>query len=74
MKYEELTPRMKRLSKTSPCPICNQPIIPFQDVQIISISYGKRMLHSFFHTECILNSLLSSQLDSTEEGVNYVKA
>lgn len=62
MKYEEITPRMKRISKTSLCPICNKPITDFQDIQIISIPYGRRMLHSFIHTECLLASLISSQL------------
>ena len=75
MKYEEMTPRMKRLSKEVTCPICNNPIVPYEDVQIIKINYGKRVLHSFFHTTCILNSLLSSQLEtSSREGVKYAEA
>ena len=72
MKYEDMTPRQRQLSKKALCPICEQSIVPFEDIQIIKINYGKRVLHSFIHTGCILNSMFSSQLES--EGINYAEA
>ena len=48
--------------KTSLCPICNKTIRDFQDIQIINIPYGRRTLHAFIHTECLLAALISSQL------------
>ena len=74
MTYEELTPRMKRSSKTAICPICNKSIKEFQDIQIIKIPYSRRVFHVFIHTECLLASLqrLSSQLG--EEGIKNEEA
>lgn len=71
MNYAEMTDREKRLSHQSVCPICLKSIDKIDDVQIIKMRYGRRVIPFYIHSMCLLNSLVSSQLE--REGVNYVE-
>ncbi len=68
MRYEDMTVREQRLSHNAICPFCRCPITRLEDVQIVKIRYGKRIIPAYMHTSCLLNTMLSSQL---EEGINY---
>ena len=68
MQYENMTDREQRLSRTALCPLCHAPISKIDDVQIVKVRYGKRILPFYIHSACLLNSIyVTSQL----EGVNY---
>lgn len=68
MQYTEMTDREQRLSRTALCPLCQSPISKIDDVQIVKVRYGKRVLPFYIHSSCLLNSIsITSQL----EGVNY---
>lgn len=68
MQYAEMTDREQRLSRNALCPLCQSPISKIDDVQIVKVRYGKRVLPFFIHSSCLLNSIcITSQL----EGVNY---
>ncbi len=68
MQYENMTDREQRLSRTALCPLCHAPISKIDDVQIVKVRYGKRILPFYIHSVCLLNSIcVTSQL----EGVNY---
>lgn len=68
MQYENMTDREQRLSRTALCPLCHAPISKIDDVQIVKVRYGKRILPFYIHSACLLNSIrITSQL----EGVNY---
>lgn len=68
MQYAEMTDREQRLSRTALCPLCHSPISKIDDVQIVKLRYGKRILPFYIHSSCLLNSIcVTSQL----EGVNY---
>lgn len=68
MQYAEMTDREQRLSRTALCPLCQAPISKIDDVQIVKVRYGKRILPFYIHSACLLNSIcITSQL----EGVNY---
>ena len=70
MLYENMTDREQRLSRTALCPLCRSPISKIDDVQIVKVRYGKRVLPFYIHSACLLNSIcVTSQL----EGVNYEK-
>ena len=72
MRYDEMTNREQRLSRQAICPLCGEQITKLDDVQLIKIKYGKQMIYSYFHSACIINSLIiSSQL---EEGIENEKA
>ena len=72
MRYDEMTGREQRLSRQAICPLCGEQISKLDDVQVVKIKYGKQMIYSYFHSACIINSLLiSSQL---EEGIENEKA
>lgn len=71
MRYEDMTLREQRLSKTALCPLCHERIEIIQDVQIVKMKYGKRVILFYIHSACLLNSIVSSQLDySREEVIN----
>lgn len=71
MNYAEMTDREQRLSRTAVCPLCHIPISKIDDVQIVKLRYGKRVLPFYIHSACLLNSIcITSQL----EGVNYEEA
>ena len=63
MRYEDMTIREQRLSRTAICPICHDAIEKIEDVQIVKIKYGKRVIPFYIHSACLLNSICSSQLD-----------
>ena len=71
MNYAEMTDREKRLSHQSFCPICFKSIDKIDDVQIVKMRYGRRVIPFYIHSTCLLNSLVSSQLE--REGVNYAE-
>ena len=71
MNYAEMTDREKRLSQQSLCPMCRKPIDKIDDVQIVKMRYGRRVIPFYIHSTCLLNSIASSQLE--REGVNYVE-
>lgn len=72
MRYDEMTGREQRLSRQAICPLCGERIDKLDDVQLVKIKYGKQMIYSYFHSTCIINSLvISSQL---EEGIENEKA
>lgn len=71
MNYAEMTDREKRLSHQSVCPICHNQIDKIDDVQIVKMRYGRRVIPFYIHSICLLNSLVSSQLE--REGVNYAE-
>lgn len=71
MQYTEMTDREQRLSRSAVCPLCRSPISKLDDVQIVKVRYGKRVLPFYIHSTCLLNSIcITSQL----EGVNYEEA
>ena len=71
MQYAEMTDREQRLSRTALCPLCQSPISKLDDVEIVKVRYGKRILPFYLHSACLLNSIcITSQL----EGVNYEEA
>ena len=68
MQYAEMTDREQRLSRNALCPLCQAPISKIDDVQIVKVRYGTRILPFSIHSACLLNSIcIASQL----EGVNY---
>ena len=71
MNYAEMTDREKRLSQQSLCPMCRKPIDKIDDVQIVKMRYGRRVIPFYIHSTCLLNSIESSQLE--REGVNYAE-
>lgn len=66
MIYAEMTDREKRLSQQSICPICSKPIDKIEDVQLVKMRYGRRVIPFYIHSSCLLNSLASSQLGGIE--------
>lgn len=69
MLYENMTDREQRLSRSALCPLCHQPISKVEDVQILKLRYGKRILPFYFHSSCLLNSIcMTSQLEEVEYG------
>lgn len=62
MKYADMTKREQLLLRNAKCPICNNVVDKLEDVQIVKIKYGRRVISSYIHSTCLLNSLLSSQL------------
>lgn len=70
MRYEDMTIREQRLSHNAICPFCRSPITRLEDVQIVKMRYGKRVIPAYMHTSCLLNTMMSSQLG---EGVNDEK-
>lgn len=74
MKYAEMTDREQRLSRASRCPLCHTSISKFEDVQIVKIRYGRRIVPFYIHTACLLNSLyVASPSQLEREGVNYAE-
>ena len=69
MRYEEMTQREQLLSRTAICPLCNYTIDKLEDVQIVKMKYGKRVIPFYIHSACLLNSLASSQLGATRKEV-----
>lgn len=68
MQYAEMTDREQRLSRNALCPLCQSTISKLDDVQIVKVRYGKRVLPFYIHSSCLLNSIcVTSQL----EEVNY---
>lgn len=66
MIYAEMTDREKRLSQQSICPICQKPIDKIEDVQLVKMRYGRRVIPFYIHSSCLLNSIASSQLGGIE--------
>lgn len=66
MIYAEMTDREKRLSQQSVCPICGKPIDKIEDVQLVKMRYGRRVIPFYIHSSCLLNSIASSQLGGIE--------
>lgn len=64
MRYEDMTKREQLLSRGALCPMCQCPIDKLEDVQIVKMKYGKRVIPFYIHSACLLNSLLTSQLAS----------
>lgn len=64
MNYAEMTDREQRLSRIAICPLCQSPISKLDDVQIVKVRYGKRVLPFYIHSSCLLNSIcITSQLE-----------
>lgn len=57
-----MTKREQLLSRGAICPMCQCSIDKLEDVQIVKMKYGKRVIPFYIHSACLLNSLLSSQL------------
>lgn len=74
MRYEDMTVREQRLSKTALCPLCMGAIEKIDDVQLVKMRYGKRVIPFYMHSACLLNSLLSSQLGASREEVKNEEA
>lgn len=68
MRYEDMTIREQRLSHNAICPFCGSSISRLEDIQIVKIRYGKRIIPAYMHTTCLLNTIMFSQLG---EGGNY---
>jgi hypothetical protein len=66
MIYAEMTDREKRLSQQSICPICQKSIDKIEDVQLVKMRYGRRVIPFYIHSSCLLNSIASSQLGGIE--------
>lgn len=66
MIYAEMTDREKRLSQQSVCPICGKSIDKIEDVQLVKMRYGRRVIPFYIHSSCLLNSIASSQLGGIE--------
>lgn len=67
MLYENMTDREQRMCRTALCPLCQAPISKLDDVQIVKLRYGKRILPFYIHSSCLLNSVCtSSQLEGGE--------
>lgn len=66
MIYAEMTDRDKRLSRGSRCPLCNASISKYDDVQLVKMRYGRRVIPFYIHSSCLLNSIASSQLGGIE--------
>ena len=62
MRYEDMTKREQLLLRTAICPMCQCQIDKLEDVQIVKMKYGKRVIPFYIHSACLLNSLLTSQL------------
>ena len=62
MNYNDLTLQQKRHQKRSICPICKKEVNNLQDFQYITVKYQRRLFPFFIHSECLLDSLSSSQL------------
>ena len=67
MRYEDLTVRQQRLLSSSICPICHKPIERIEDMQLLQMRYGRRVLNFYIHSACLLESLMSSQLGGNKD-------
>ena len=65
-----MTKREQLLSRTSLCPICKEAIGKLEDVQIVKVKYGKRVISFFIHSACLLNSRGASQLEESREVID----
>ena len=71
MRYEDMTKREREISRISVCPFCNESINKIEDVQILKVKYGKRLIPFYIHTACLLNC--SSQLVTSRRGIENAK-
>lgn len=67
MKYEQMTKRQQLLSRNAVCPICDQVVTKFDDVQIVNIPYGRAVLHFYIHSKCLIKQIYPSQLEREVE-------
>lgn len=57
-----MTIRQQRLSATAICPVCKQKIDRLEDIQLLQMRYGRRVLNFYIHSTCLLKAMESSQL------------
>lgn len=53
MTYNELSQSAKRNLKYCKCSICSEPILETDSIQYLKYRVGRRMIYSFFHTNCL---------------------
>ena len=76
MRYEDMTKREQLLSRNAICPICHTAVDKLEDVQIVKMKYGKRVIPFYIHSACLLNAMTtiaSSQLGASRKEVENAK-
>lgn len=44
----------RRFAFRKVCPVCNNPIYEWDDIQYVKFQYGKLRIYTFFHTNCLV--------------------